>query len=243
MTSKLSTKPPDAPPAGPAENKFDPFHPNMPSIPGVSSSAREAGSRSSGPNTERLVQIGSIAVVVLVIAAVAFRFVKSRPHATGTVSPNEVASQQAAPAPSLPDPVAEIHEGPIQAATVDELSKPWASKKFIFVRPLTQENIDAMVIRLPDGGLWAFSLQVPYGRCELEFVTDLATLASKYRFRASHPMVVNPCDGTIFDPLKVSPLGGDTWARGEIVQGSSLRPPFSIDVQVRGRSIVADSIE
>jgi hypothetical protein len=56
-------------------------------------------------------------------------------------------------------------------------------------------------------------------------------------------MVVSPCDGTVYDPLKVGPLGGDTWARGEIVQGSSLRPPISIDVKVRGRSIVADSIE
>lgn len=243
MSPKLSTKPPDAPPASPTENKFDPFRPDMPSIPGVSSSAHPAGGDSSGPNTERLVQIGSIAVVVLVVAAAAFWFLKSRPRATATVSSNEDASQQAAPTPSLPNPVAAIHEGPVQAATVDELSKPWASKKFIFVRPLTQENIDAMVIRLPGGELWAFSLQVPYGRCELEYVTDLATLASKYRFHASHPMVVNPCDSTVFDPLKVSPLGGDTWARGEIVQGSSLRPPFSIDVQVRGRSIVADSME
>jgi hypothetical protein len=129
------------------------------------------------------------------------------------------------------------------AATVDELSKPWAAKKFTFVKPLLQEKINAMVIRLPSGGLWAFALQGPYGRCELEFVTDLATLASKYRYNASHPMVVNPCDNTVYDPLKVGPLGGNTWARGEIVQGSSLRPPISIDVKVSGRSIVADSIE
>jgi hypothetical protein len=56
-------------------------------------------------------------------------------------------------------------------------------------------------------------------------------------------MVVSPCDGTVYDPLKVGPLGGDTWARGEIVRGNSLRPPISIDVKLRGKSIVADGIE
>jgi hypothetical protein len=56
-------------------------------------------------------------------------------------------------------------------------------------------------------------------------------------------MVVSPCDSTVYDPLKVGPLGGNTWARGEIVQGNSLRPPISIDVKVSGGSIIADSIE
>ena len=126
---------------------------------------------------------------------------------------------------------------------MDELSKPWAAKKFIFVNPLTLENIHAMVIRLPGGEYWAFSLQGPFGRCELEFVTDLGRLASKYRFNANHPMVVNPCDATVYDPLKVGALGGNTWVRGAIVQGSGLRPPISIDVKVIGRSIFADSIE
>jgi hypothetical protein len=128
-------------------------------------------------------------------------------------------------------------------ATTDELSKPWASKKFVFVKPFTNEQVNAIVIRLPDEGLWAFSLQEPYGNCELEFVTDLAKLASQYGYRAAHPMVGNPCNGTVYDPLKVGPLGADTWARGEVVKGSGLRPPISIDVKVTGRSIIADRIE
>jgi hypothetical protein len=56
-------------------------------------------------------------------------------------------------------------------------------------------------------------------------------------------MVVSPCDRTVYDPLKVGALGGNTWVRGEIVQGSALRPPISIDVKLRGRTIIADSIE
>jgi hypothetical protein len=243
MSAKLSTTPPDAPPAKPEENKIDRFRPEMPEIPGVGSGAASAGNGSSGPGTERLVQIGSIAVVVLLVTALAFWFIKSRAHKTADSAAGVDATQQEDSAAPPPSPIAAVHEGPSEAATVEELSKPWAAKKFTFVNPVTQDNVPAMVLRLPGGGLWAFSLQAPFGKCELEFVTDLATLASKYRFRASHPMVVNPCDGTVFDPLKVTPLGGDTWARGQIVQGSSLRPPISIDVQVRGKSVIADGIE
>jgi hypothetical protein len=100
-----------------------------------------------------------------------------------------------------------------------------------------------MAVRLPGGELWAFSLQGPFGRCDLEYVSDLEKLASQYRYNASHPMVVSPCDRAVYDPLKVGSLGGNTWARGEIVQGGGLRPPISIEVIVSGRSIIADNIE
>lgn len=242
MSANLSTKSPDAPPDKSAKNKFDRFHPEMPKIPGVSQGSRQSVRNSSGIPTQRLMQIGGIAAAIMLLGAVMFWRVTRQPRGSAYSSNSKIA-EQAAPASSLPNPVAIAHVGPSVAATLDELSKPWAAKKFTFVNPLTQENIDAMVIRLPGGALWAFSLQSPFGRCELEYVTDLGTLASQYRYDASHPMVVSPCDGTVFDPLKVGPLEGNTWARGEIVQGSSLRPPISIEVKVSGRSIVADGIE
>ncbi len=248
MSANLPTKTPDAPPDKPAENKpvenkFDRFHPEMPKIPGVSQGSRQAARGSSGINTQRLLQIAGIAAAVVLIGAVIFWRVKGKSHGAANSSSDLDVAEQAVPAPPLPNPVAAVHEGPTVAATVDELSKPWDAKKFTFAKPLTGENIDAMVIRLPGGGLWAFSLQVPFGSCELEYITDLGRLASQYRYNASHPMVVSPCDSTVYDPLKVGPLGANTWARGEIVQGSSLRPPISIDVKVSGRSIIADNIE
>ena len=244
MLAKLPTKTPDAPPDKPVENKFDPFRPEMPQIPGVGPDSRQTRPSFSGIDNQLLLQIGGIAAVVVLVGALIFWWSKSKSRGTGeSASSDTDVTEQSAPTPSLPYSVATIDDGPTLAATVDELSKPWAAKKFTFVKPITQENIDAMVIRLPGGGLWAFSLQGPYGRCELEFVTDLATIASKYRYNAGHPMVVDPCENTVYDPLKVAALGGNTWVRGEIVQGSSLRPPISIDVKVRGKSIVADSIE
>jgi len=244
MAVKLPTKTPDAPPDKPAENKFDPFRPDMPTIPGVGPGARQGGRSLGGFDAQRLLQIGGIAAAVVLIGAVLFWWVKSKSHGEANSSSSDAdATAQTAPTPPLPNPIPAVHEGPTLAATMDELSKPWAAKKFTFLNPLTLENIPAMVIRLPGGEYWAFSLQGPFGRCELEFVTDLGRLASKFRFNASHPMVVNPCDSTVYDPLKVGSIGGNTWARGEIVQGSGLRPPISIEVKVSGRSIIADNIE
>jgi hypothetical protein len=56
-------------------------------------------------------------------------------------------------------------------------------------------------------------------------------------------MVASPCSSTVYDPLKVGPLGSNVWVRGEIVQGGSLRPPISINVEESGRFITADRIE
>jgi hypothetical protein len=244
MPVKLPTKAPEAPSEKPAENKFDPFRPEMPHIPGVGPGARQAGRGLGGLETQRLIQIGGIAAAVLLIGAVIFWWVKSNSRgASNSSSPDAGAAEQAVTTPPLPSSIPAVQEGPTVAGTVDELSTPWAAKKFTFANSPTHENIHAMVIKLPGGEYWAFSLQGPFGRCELEFVTDLGKLASQYRFKGSHPMVVNPCDSTVYDPLKVGAIGGNTWVRGEIVQGSGLRPPISIDVKVLGRFVVADSIE
>ncbi len=105
-----------------------------------------------------------------------------------------------------------------------------------------------MVTRLPGaatGGaaFWAFSLQAPFGRCELEFVTDLHTLAGQYGYRANHPMVVDPCNATVYDPLRMGTLPSGAWARGEVVQGVGVRPPMGIDVHVQGDRLLASKME
>jgi hypothetical protein len=229
----------------PAENKFDPFHPDMPHIPGVGA-GQPPDSRTSkgpaGPGIPRLLQFAGIGIVVLLLVASIVWWVKSGPRGKSDSAPDAEVADQPVTAPP-PAAAAPVVDGPTVAASVDELSRPWSAKRFNFVKPITRENIPAMVMRLPGSELWAFSLQSPTGRCQLEFVTDLAALASSYQYHASHPMVVSPCDRTVFDPTKVGELGGNTWVRGEIVQGSGLRPPISIDVKVRDHSIIADSIE
>jgi hypothetical protein len=243
MSTNSPPKTPDAPTDKPVESKFDRFRPDMPQIPGVGQGSRQTAGGLVGIETQRLLQIAGIAAAVLLIGVAIFWQVKSKSRGAVNPSVDPDVAAQAAPMPELPTPAAAVQEVPNVAATVAELSKPWDAKKFTYANPLTRENIDAMVVRLPGGELWAFSLKGPFGRCELEYVTNLGRLASEFRFNATHPMVVSPCDSTVYDPLKVGPLGGNTWARGEIVHGSSLRPPISIDVKVSGRSIVADGIE
>ncbi len=56
-------------------------------------------------------------------------------------------------------------------------------------------------------------------------------------------MVGNPCSRSVFDPLKLTNLPGNVWVRGAIVQGSDLRPPIGIEVQIRGKEIQAVRME
>lgn len=97
-----------------------------------------------------------------------------------------------------------------------------------------------MVVRLPGGDMWGFSLREPFGECELQYVTDLKVLEIDYGFHAQHPMVVNPCTRAVYDLMRYgggAPNGG--LVRGEIVAGSGVRPPMAIEMSTRGREIIA----
>lgn len=239
-TAALADKPAEKPSS---ENPFDRFHPEMPKIPGVAGARMPSPAKPAAEYSQKFLQILGIAAVAVVAIIGIVWWMKSASRKAADVPATEPAASDA-PVPQLPSfAVPAANAGPSIAGTSEELGKPWSAKKFTFVKPVTGESVPAMVIRLPGGALWAFALQEPYGRCQLEYIPDPAQLSAKYGYQASHPMVVNPCNSTVYDPLKVGPLGDNTWARGDVVQGSGLRPPLSIDVVVHGRSIVADRME
>jgi hypothetical protein len=134
-------------------------------------------------------------------------------------------------------------------ATIQELAEPWSSKTFVFHRPETKESVSSIVIRLPDsaadqpGSYWAFSLQPLFGRCQLEYITDLQKLSYDYRFQAKHPMVGDPCSRAVFDPLQMADMPGDHWARGAIVKGSAFRPPLGIEILIKSDQLIAAEME
>jgi serine/threonine protein kinase len=135
-----------------------------------------------------------------------------------------------------------------EVATVSELAQPWSSKRFFFQSLTLSRYVPALIIRLPGSAsegksYWAISLEVPFGRCEYAYIDHVAKLSSEYGFEAAHPMVVNPCSRTIFDPLQLKELPGNILVRGAIVQGSDLRPPYGIEVKVRGDQIHAVAME
>jgi hypothetical protein len=224
------------------------FNPEMPHIPGVN---RESGAGARWRSDPRILIVAGlvvfVGVFVVAVGGWALRLFHSH-RESASPSASEAAMIDPAKIPARQFPSAVTRSGGA-AATINDLAKPWAAKQFKFVNPITHSAVDAMIVRLPgtaagrSDAYWAFSLDAPYETCQLEYVTDLNVLASRYHFRASHPMVASSCDGTVYDPLRMGTTPDGAWARGEVVQGMGIRPPISIEVRVQGRSIVADRIE
>jgi hypothetical protein len=223
----------------------DRYKAEMPEIPGVSAS----GSRHGAWNNPALRLVGGL-VIVLVVVFLGARWILRPKHSE--LPPAEPPPQIEVPSPA-PDPNAALPHVTQQEpgiATVAEMIEPWSAKQFFMRNGLTGENVPAILIRLPAGsasqanGYWAFSLNAPYGDCKLEYVKDVEKLKNDYGYtRGRHPMVGNPCSRTLYDPLKLSNLPGDVWVRGAIVQGSDLRPPLGIELNVQGKSIQAVRME
>jgi serine/threonine protein kinase len=132
--------------------------------------------------------------------------------------------------------------------TLAELAVPWSSKKFFFRRDLTSRYVPALVLRLPgkpaaDNSYWAFGLDVPFTQCQYEYIGDLSRLSTAYAFAASHPMVGNPCTHSVLDPMQMKEVPGNYLVRGAIVRGWDPRPPYQIEVSVRGNEIRAIRME
>ena len=225
---------PDQPPS-------DRFKTEMPQIPGVTVPLpRPATSRPS----LKLV-IGLLAV--LVVAFFGARWALPSRHVERRVADQQPQIEVPSPAPDPSTLVPHATDASPGIADVEEMAKPWSSKAFFIRSNLSGESIPALLIRLPSSsasqasGYWAFSVNSPYGNCKLEYVTDVAKLKSDYGFPAAkHPMVGNPCNRTLFDPLKMTTLPGtDAFVRGGIVQGSDLRLPLGIELRVRGKDILA----
>jgi hypothetical protein len=245
----------------PTETKLDPFKPQQPQIPGVPASAKgtkETKSVAAQPTNHPAAQSGSVAALsswgpqawpvwlryavaavgVAVILGLAWRARFSSARRPALPAPAPVAV--AAPAPAKPATTLPI--GPGEIGSVSGLERPWSSRRFLFRNPTTSELVPSLALRLPDGALWGISLREPYGSCELDYVTDLSKLAAQFGVRAAHPMVVNPCTGTVYD-LSQYTSGPSGLVRGEIVRGTAIRAPFAIEIVERGRSIVALRME
>jgi serine/threonine protein kinase len=213
---------------------------------GASEQSPDEPSSASPPSAAKPMshkQVIGIAVGAIVFLLIANALWRGRDGARNNISSSATtavaadSATQPAAAPHKPLPIA-----PGVIATTEELSQPWASKEFIFHNILTGSNVPAMVVHLPRGGYWGFSLIEPYGTCRLEYVTDLQKLANTYGYRADHPLIADPCNKSLFDLLR---YGGpiDASVRGDIVSGGSVRPPIAIEIEQHGNSILATQME
>jgi hypothetical protein len=213
------------------------FKPELPSIPGVPRS--HSSTLSSATRTILVVS------PLFILAAIIIWAVLRTSHAPARVSPAPP------PALELPAPVASAHgtaQSPGEVAAIKDLAVPWSAKTFEFRKGATGENIPAIVIRLPGAptapnSYWAFALHEPFHRCQLEYITALEKLSTDYGFRATHPMVADPCNRSVFDPLELANLPSGAWARGAVVQGPAFRPPLGIEIRIVGDQLVAAQIE
>lgn len=232
---------PEQPPSDRSNAPAERFKADMPQIPGIGPGARPIPRGS--PSFKLIIGIVALLIVIFLGARWALR-------------PGRVPSTSVEPQPQIevppprPDPGAlnpHATEASPAIATVDEMAKPWSSKQFFIRNIVSGEDVAGILIRLPGGspsrasGYWAFAVNAPYGNCKLEFITDLARLRTEYGFdTAKHPMVVNPCTQTVFDPAKTTTLPGTgAIVGGALVQGSDLRPPLSIEIRVHGKDIEA----
>jgi tetrahydromethanopterin S-methyltransferase subunit F len=192
--------------------------------------------------------IGFLAALVFSLVCVRWLMLpKARETPTVTPTPQiEVPAPAGDPNAALP--LATQSQPSI--ASVEEMLKPWASKDFVYRNRISGEDVPAVLVHLSSSSAsspksyWAFSLNAPFGNCRLEYVTDLGKLKTDYGFSAAkHPMVGNPCSRTVYDPLKMMNIPGSVWVRGAIVQGSDVRPPLGIEVEIHDRQILAVRME
>ena len=250
------------------ENKtLDPFKPAQPRIPGVSApvdKAEEADSSAAqeqapgimgppvaaqlkDPSRLKLLWVGITLAAALATGAVLFTSARKATPAPGAVSIRERPPEPVEdPKPQVDLQDAAPADGKLMApgriATTAEMAKPWSAKRFYFRDPVTSKPVPALLVHLPGGAFWGFSLREPFGSCELEFVTNLKRLQTEYDFTADYPMVVDPCNKTVFDLTRYG-NGPSGLVRGEIEQGSGWRPPIAIEVQTKGNEIMAGRTE
>jgi hypothetical protein len=233
------------------ERKNDPFKPVQPSIPGLPSvpGTMEGGVASpAAPDSRRLPEsqrllLTAVGTFVALVAAGGLvhwgRTASRKAHEQPSSAMPAAAVAAAKPIERTKRPEA-LATGPGVVASTEDLSKAWSAKRFFFRAPVSTDPVPAMVVRLPGGQYWGFSLREPFGSCELAYVTDLQKLQTAYRFRASHPMVVDPCNQTIYDLLQYAPGESEGGlVRGAIVQGGGVRPPLAIEIRVEGKEVRA----
>jgi hypothetical protein len=224
------------------ENKpHDPFKPSQPKIPGVpiqtGLSGKIASSRFRLPQIQMPPMWLTITMAAAIVIGIGIAWLsRERPAEQAAPAPVKTnaprAVQPAAPPEQLPF-------GPGQIATTDELAKVWSSKRFTYRDQSTGDQTKAIVVRMPGGSLWGFLLREPFGTCDLEYVTDIQKLDTQYHFRADHPMVGDPCTRTVFDLTRYGTNPEGRLVRGQVAQGSAIRPPIAIEILTSGKQVIA----
>ncbi len=222
----------------------------MPAIPGVAKNGTQSGTSDHASHPPETWTILVVAAFLVSAASGAWWILHGR---NGGATPPQPVSVTAASVATQPPADAQPELPPLGPANeigkVSEFPKAWDSKKFTYSRPLTHEQVPAMIVRLPGGNerspatYWGLLLQTPLGQCQLQYVSDVKAISKQFGLDANHPMIIDPCDGSVYDPLRMGTLADGSWARGELVRGNGGRPPLGIEVHLKGDELVAGRAE
>jgi hypothetical protein len=222
------------------------FKPEMPEIPGVHSTSAS----SKPPRLSPFLLLGIAALVLGLLIIVGVRLL-SHHRPAEQVKAGPPAQIDVPPPP--PDPDASLPHSTDANRVIGgiaDFQKPWSFADFFIRNAVSGEDVPATIVRLPSGSpsqptaYWAFSRKAIYGTCQLEYIRDLDKLRQEYGYKsATHPLVGNPCTRVLFDPLKTTNLPGNLWIRGAIIQGSDIRPPIGVEIQIQGKNVLATRTE
>jgi hypothetical protein len=233
----------------PEEKKIDPFKPQQPRIPGVSDQPKTAPKpapaksmpTSKNEKAEGMPIMWVAFIILALVICIGAAWWTHRSFAKESAAVEKI-DPPAPPVEEKPNAPEKLPMGPGEIATTNQLEKVWSSQRFVFRNTVTSEQVPAMVVHLPSGVYWGFSLREPFGICELEYVTDIAKLENEYHYHANHPMVGDTCNRTVFDLEKYG-TGPNGLVRGEIVQGAAVRPPMAIEIRTKGNQLIAVRME
>lgn len=217
-------------------NPYKPPQPRIPGVPDPVPPPAQAEDTATGKKIALWTGIFIAAVIMLLVASALGRWLYHKIAAKPAVP---TAAVPAGPAEEVPaHPQKEVPVGPGPIASTRELAKVWSSKRFDFRDEVTGAIIPALVVHLPGNMYWGFSLREPYGDCTLQYDTNLNEIQSDYNYTSKYPLVVDPCNQSLFDLTQYG-SGPDGLVRGQIVQGRAVRPPVAIEVRVKGEEIIA----
>ena len=215
------------------------FSAEMPNIHGVATATeRDAQVRMRTNWSRAAIAVGAFLVLG---GAGAWMMTRATHSKTAPAVPALQPSPAVADLPALP---AKEPANANEIGTVQELATPWSAKKFNYTRVFNGEQVPAIAIRLPGtnghtaASYWVILLKAPFGSCALEYISDTKEISSRFAFSASHPMIVDACTNTLYDPTRMGTLPNGSWARGEIVQGSGFRPPLQVEIHLDGNKLI-----
>lgn len=172
---------------------------------------------------------------------------------------------------ALMSPPDEIASAPQVAATLNDLTKPWDFKEFIYVRTSVEYSanktqgakIPGFVVRLPDAvpgvdlkdpKTWFVVVQriCPHLGCTFNFIPNREELSGGYNFAAPdpfHPYFACPCHLSVYDPTRAQKITGTVKGvnfdelPGKVVSGPAPRPPRTMSFDIVDNKILITDTE